>query len=132
METYGCVDCPVCGEGFEITDPNGTIPGYDYTCAEVAYGASLYALTGEQCTLLQAFLTGSGTCKCMASAPTEPPSPTISMPIEIPVESPSALPPVPPVAQPVETPSLGFALSAKSMFVSVIGFSAIITTSLVL
>jgi hypothetical protein len=57
--------CPICGEGNEVTNPDGivTIPTQpDATCAEIQFAAEAGIVTEEQCPSLQPFVTEP--CEC--------------------------------------------------------------------
>ena len=105
MESFGCAICDICGDGFELTEPNGTIPGYDtYQCWEVDLVGKYSVLTDEDCNLIQGFLQASGTCGCVPASPTASPAPTPSTPLLQPIGNPSDLPPT---APPATTPNSG-------------------------
>ncbi|KAL3938805.1 MAG: hypothetical protein SGARI_001601 [Bacillariaceae sp.] len=124
MDNYGCIDCSICGPGWAVTSPNGTIlDNIPYQCWEVdAVGRAGY-LTSDYCSGIQTFLQGTGntTCGCEMQAPTEAPAPTAPSPITIPTDS-GSLPPVPPVAQPAQPPASASRVSA----VVAVGIAALV------
>jgi hypothetical protein len=99
-ESCGCMDyvpdpteaptvfeCPICGDGLRVTNPDGVvvIPTQpDRTCAELLYAASVGNINPNQCRLLHPFvLTPCGCVDDYTEAPTEfptisPTAPTIS------------------------------------------------------
>ncbi|KAL3921558.1 MAG: hypothetical protein SGILL_002687 [Bacillariaceae sp.] len=108
MDNFGCVDCSICGPGWAITDPNGTIlDDIPYQCWQVDQVGRAGYLTNDYCTGIQTFLQGTGntTCGCERAPATEAPAPSAPSAIEIPIDSPSSLPPIPPIAAPAEAPS---------------------------
>jgi hypothetical protein len=117
--------CALCGEGMDITIPDGVVmvpTQPDRTCAELEGATVAGAINRLQCPLLRPFVTSA--CGCMPTMPTTP-EPETPAPIVSTTPAPIAPEPTPApedVATPAPTDGVSSLLSSKSAM-SLVGLS---------